>query len=122
MKKLFILAAVTAACATLAPFVPPGTGMTVIHAQTLPYTVTVAWDPVVNGIGTAPVTYNCYLDNVKVVTGVSALTCSFPVNTKGQHVAGVTANITDYLPSEGPQGTVAFMLQAPNSPTGIKVK
>lgn len=121
MKKLFLFVAITTACATLAPFVPPGTGMTVIHAQTLPYTVTVAWDPVVTGTP-SPTTYNCWLDNVKVVSNVSVTTCSFPVSTKGNHVAGVSTVNNDFVPNESAQGTVAFILQAPAAPGNLKVR
>lgn len=88
-----------------------------IHAQSLPYTLVVVWD-----VETTAASYNCYLDNAVVVTGVTATTCSFPVATKGAHTVGVTAVNPIFVPSESAQAQLAFTLAAPNSPKNIKVK
>jgi len=92
----------------------------VIYAQTLPYQLTVGWD---TETGQPPtLTYNCYLDGVRVVTGVTMTTCSFPVAALGQHTVGVTAVVPSDVPSESDPGTLTFMLQAPPKPTNVKVR
>ena len=113
MKRIVLLIIIAAliACASLIPKI------TVIQAQSLPYTLQVAWDVV-----TQATTYNCYLDGTQVVTATAALTCSFPVATLGSHTVGVTAVNPTFVPPESAQATLTFTLSAPNKPTNIKVK
>lgn len=91
-------------------------GVKVITAQTLPYNLTVAWDASADATS-----YNCYLDGVLMVAS-STLTCSFQVSSLGNHVAGVTAVNSTFVPSESTPATVAFKLQQPGKPSNIKVK
>lgn len=89
----------------------------VVMAQSLPYNLTVAWNPSVDAV-----TYNCYLDGARVATGVTSTTCSFPVTALGSHTVGVTAVNTTFVPSESTPGTLTFTLKSPNAPTALNVK
>ena len=115
MKKMILSIAIFTVAA-FATYIRPKTF--VIHAQTLPYTLTVAWD---SG-GPSDLSFNCYLDGVQVATNITLLTCSFPVATLGAHVAGVTGVNPSFVPSESVPATLAFTLQQPNKPLNIKVK
>ncbi len=88
----------------------------VLIAQSLPYTLTVAWNA-----STDAASYNCYLDGVKM-TNVTGLTCSFPVTSLGNHNVGVTSVNPAFVPNESAPGSLAFTLKSPNAPTGINVK
>lgn len=94
----------------------------VIHAQTLPYTLTVVWTASTD----TNATYNCYLDGALQVTGTSptALTCSFPVSALGQHTVAVTAVDPTFVPSESAQSaaSVTFTLTQTPAPKNVKVK
>jgi hypothetical protein len=92
----------------------------VVYAQSLPYTLTVAWTA---PVGVAPTSvYNCYLDGVVAVANVAALTCQFPVATLGAHTVGVTTFDTTFVPNESTQTQLSFTLKQPLAPTAIKVK
>ena len=98
----------------------PSSSTFVVYAQSLPYTLTIAWTAspdAANG-------YNCYLDGVKVTaTPVTVLQCSFPVAVGGNHVVGVTSINNTFVPKESTTpATLAFKLQAPAAPTGITVR
>ncbi len=117
--SLAVLITAILACATIVPPTSVATpGVAVLEAQTLPYTLTVAWNASPDAA-----TYNCYLDGVKMtaVPG-TALTCQFPVSTTGLHTVGVTAVNPAFVPSESAQGSLAFSLKTPTPPTGLSVK
>ncbi len=115
---LLTIALILYACATVGKPPIPVPGVLVLEAQTLPYTLTVAWNASPDAA-----TYNCYLDGVKMtaVPG-TALTCQFPVSTTGLHTVGVTAVNPAFVPSESAQGSLAFSLKTPAPPTGLSVK
>lgn len=89
----------------------------VVQAQTLPYQLTVAWDASPDAV-----TYTCYLDGTAVVTGVAALTCSFPVQTTGQHTVAVTAVNPAFVPNESLPTSLTFTLKTPASAKNVRVK
>lgn len=88
-----------------------------LQAQTLPYTLTVAWDASPDAA-----TYSCFLDGVVQKTGVTGLQCSFPVSTLGAHTVAVTAVNPSSVPPESAPASLAFTLRNPAAPGGIKVR
>lgn len=114
MKKIiiFLIATIIIGCATIIP----NLGVSVINAQTLPYTLTVAWDASADAAS-----YNCYLDGVQKIN-VTTTTCSFPVTALGAHVVGVTAVNPTFVPNESVPTNLSFTLKQPSPAANIKVK
>ncbi len=112
MKKVILSFALVLSVAYAASFKKP----LVLIAQTIPYPLVVAWDASADATR-----YNCYLDGVLAAT-TGSLTCSFNVNTLGNHVVGVSALNDTFVPAESAQTTLAFKLQQPGKPANIKVK
>lgn len=119
MKRLLIALVVIVILACAAKFMPLPTPGIVLYAQTLPYTITVAWDAPTDGSATA---YKCFLDGVVAVASVTTLTCAFPISTLGPHIIGVASLNPTFIPSESLPATLAITLKTPSAPRNVRVQ
>jgi hypothetical protein len=101
---------------SLLPKPPSISGVIVVHAQSLPKNVTLAWDanPVSDGV----TNYVVRLDGV-IVGSPTGTTQACVITTAGLHVFAVRAV---NLWAESPDATLTVNVVVPNKPTGLKLQ
>jgi len=120
MKRLLTLTVLMLAfgayCAHFVPAPVPAMGVIVLHAQTLPITKTLVWDP--NPAADNVTNYTVTLDAATVGNPVTT-SQSVTFNTLGNHTLTLTA--TNIFGTSAAQ-TLIVKVQSPGSPTGAKLQ
>ena len=120
MKRTLIATAVILALVACATFLRPGKphlpGVVVIHAQSLPITKTLTWDP--NAASDGVLNYVVRLDGT-VIGSPTGTTQVFTIVAAGAHTLTVVAvNMWgDSLPA-----TLAVDVRVPGAPGGLRIQ
>jgi hypothetical protein len=119
MKRLTLVLGILAivwACASLLPKPPTLPGVITLYAQSLPKTMTVAWDanPVTDNV----TNYVVRLDGV-VIGSPTATSLPFTITTAGTHTLAVRAV---NLWAESPDSTLVINVIVPAKPTRLRIQ
>jgi hypothetical protein len=110
MKKLLI------GFVLLSAFASISCNEIVIHAQSLPVTKTLAWNP--NAVGDAVINYNVSLDGTSIGNPTST-SQAFTITAVGPHTLSVSA--TNQW-GTGPSTLLNFTVVLPGAPSGLGIK